>query len=272
MQNTESQQFELNTLSCLFLQPKEINKLQITVDDFISEKYKKIFLQLQVLVDEKFQGDDTIVWKKEACRRADVSANDLLDADEWGLEFNLSQLRLCKKQIELKNLSQEVDSLTHEEIDDVLTKILNFTPIVQDSGGDIGDFFKTKYREFISERKLKQNGLFTGFIKLDNYVGFERKQLILLGARPSVGKSAFAGNIAYSMAKYDFKVLYLSLEMSKEELTHRFCAHISKVPTTKFKYADVSENILQICEKELEGINRNLCISCIDKGCWYTIE
>lgn len=51
--------------------------------------------------------------------------------------------------------------------------------------------------------------------------GFQKKELILLAARPSMGKSAAALQIAYHAAKHGVGVAYLSLEMSKESLTRR---------------------------------------------------
>ena len=70
-------------------------------------------------------------------------------------------------------------------------------------------------------------GIATGFAELDKMTaGFQRNDLIIVGARPSVGKTAFALNIAQNVAtKTDEKVAIFSLEMGAEQLVMRMlCA------------------------------------------------
>lgn len=71
----------------------------------------------------------------------------------------------------------------------------------------------------------------TGFQKLDGYLmGMRPGNLIILAARPGVGKSAFAMQIAENVAKTGKKVLVYSMEMKGEELTERLIANHSGVP------------------------------------------
>ena len=74
--------------------------------------------------------------------------------------------------------------------------------------------------------KGKLRGLSTGFKDLDNLLaGFQRSDLIILAARPSMGKSALALNLTHNVAiKNDVPVLFFSLEMSKEQLVDRLLA------------------------------------------------
>lgn len=66
-------------------------------------------------------------------------------------------------------------------------------------------------------------GLATGYPDLDRMLmGMQPSNMVILGARPSVGKTAFALNVARNVAVRDHKpVLIFSLEMSKEEITQR---------------------------------------------------
>lgn len=59
--------------------------------------------------------------------------------------------------------------------------------------------------------------------------GWQRSNLIIIGARPSVGKTAFALQAAIHAAKAGHAVLFLSLEMSGAELTDRAIAHLSGI-------------------------------------------
>ena len=65
-------------------------------------------------------------------------------------------------------------------------------------------------------------GISTGFHMLD-YIcgGFGKGHLIIIAARPAIGKTSFACNIAANMARVGLVVLFFSIEMSKEEITER---------------------------------------------------
>jgi len=73
-------------------------------------------------------------------------------------------------------------------------------------------------------------GLSTGFIDLDAHTGgMHDAELILLAARPSVGKTALAMNIAANVARKCKPVAVFSLEMSPHELSHRFLSGEAEV-------------------------------------------
>lgn len=81
--------------------------------------------------------------------------------------------------------------------------------------------------EVLHNRKGDITGIPTGFIDLDRMTaGFQRNDLIIVAARPSVGKTAFALNIAQNVAtKTDENVAIFSLEMGAEQLVMRMlCA------------------------------------------------
>ncbi|NMD72479.1 replicative DNA helicase [Bacillus sp. DNRA2] len=81
--------------------------------------------------------------------------------------------------------------------------------------------------ELLTNRKGDITGIATGFAELDRMTaGFQRNDLIIVGARPSVGKTAFALNIAQNVAtKTGENVAIFSLEMGAEQLVMRMlCA------------------------------------------------
>ena len=70
----------------------------------------------------------------------------------------------------------------------------------------------------------------TGYLDLDNTLGgLQRSDLIILAARPSVGKTAFAVNLAYNVAKQGIPVGIFSMEMSIDQVVDRFIALASGV-------------------------------------------
>ncbi len=80
-------------------------------------------------------------------------------------------------------------------------------------------------------------GIPTGFTDLDNMLaGLQRTDLIIIAARPSVGKTAFALNIAQNAAiKREYTTAIFSLEMSKEQLNMRLLSMESRLDANKLR-------------------------------------
>ncbi|MBR6093940.1 MAG: replicative DNA helicase [Lachnospiraceae bacterium] len=96
--------------------------------------------------------------------------------------------------------------------------------------------------ERAGKAKGETTGVPTGFKDLDYATaGLQPSDLILIAARPSMGKTAFALNIAlHASMKEKRKVAMFSLEMSKEQLVNRFLAMESKVSSQKIRIGDLN--------------------------------
>jgi replicative DNA helicase len=93
----------------------------------------------------------------------------------------------------------------------------------------------------ITEGK-RVTGLSSGYAQLDNLTsGLQASELIILAARPSVGKTAFALNIAENVAmQQKVPVAIFSLEMSKESLLMRLLASGARIDAHKFRTGHLS--------------------------------
>ena len=98
--------------------------------------------------------------------------------------------------------------------------------------------------EAASRMKGSVTGMPTGFIDLDYKTsGFQPSDLILIAARPSMGKTAFVLNIAEYMAFRSHEtVAIFSLEMSKEQLVNRLFALESRVDSQILRTGNLSDN------------------------------
>jgi replicative DNA helicase len=109
--------------------------------------------------------------------------------------------------------------------------------------------------EKLSSGELKMTGTPTGFIELDEMTGgFQPSNLIIVAARPSVGKSAFVANIAeHAAMKEGRPVAFFSLEMSEIELAQRFIASQAKVYGDRLRKGKVSQRdwgkVVDACNK-----------------------
>jgi replicative DNA helicase len=105
----------------------------------------------------------------------------------------------------------------------------------------IKDSFKTI--EKLYERKELITGVPTGFGKIDDLTsGLQKSDLIIIAGRPSMGKTAFALNIAQNAAmEGGIPVAIFSLEMSKEQLALRMLSTVAKVDSQRLRKGFLGE-------------------------------
>lgn len=94
------------------------------------------------------------------------------------------------------------------------------------------------------EDKDKYKGIPTGFGTLDKCItGLNRSDFILIGARPAMGKTSFALNLASNVTmKAKKKCVFFSLEMTKEQLAERLLASQAGVPSTKLRTGELDDD------------------------------
>ena len=110
----------------------------------------------------------------------------------------------------------------------------------------IKDILVDSFTEFEQLYNQKQHitGVPTGFIDLDNKTaGLHNSDLILVAARPAMGKSAFALNIATNAAiKANVPVAIFSLEMSKEQMVNRILCSEAMVDSNKIRTGKLDDS------------------------------
>lgn len=97
--------------------------------------------------------------------------------------------------------------------------------------------------EQLYNQKQHITGVASGFIDLDNKTaGFHNSDLVLIAARPAMGKTAFALNIAsYAAVSANTPVVVFSLEMSKEQCANRILCSQAMVDSEKVAKGDISD-------------------------------
>jgi len=84
----------------------------------------------------------------------------------------------------------------------------------------------------------------TNLTSLDEQIwGLHKKELLTIGARPGEGKSSLGLQIAWSLSNSNKRVLFLSLEMSKEQLTERLLSHVMEIDNIDLRHGNVTEEI-----------------------------
>ena len=164
-----------------------------------------------------------IVEEKSTLRRLIKTANEIIELGYDQSEEVEDIMEGAEKKI--FNIMQEKNQKGYSPIKDVLVE--SFTKL-----------------EELYNRKQHITGVPSGFTDLDyRTAGFHGSELILIAARPAMGKTAFALNIATNAAvKSKVPVAVFSLEMSKEQLVNRILCSESMVDSNKVRTGKLEED------------------------------
>ncbi len=178
-----------------------------------------------------------IVHEKASLRKLISSASGIVKSCyEESLEADTI---LDNAEQTILSIAQEKQSNSYTEIGDVMKANLEAIIKAHEQGGQIP-------------------GLATGFTDLDRKLsGLAKSDFIIVAARPSMGKTAFAINIAQNVAlKKDAHVVIFSLEMSKELLGMRMISMEARVDSQKLKTGEVSADDLSDINRAVERISK----------------
>ncbi len=164
-----------------------------------------------------------IVEEKAALRKLIKTANEIIELGYNPTEDVDDIMEGAEKKI--FNIMQDKDQKGYSPLKDVLVE--SFTKL-----------------EELYNRKQHITGVPSGFTDLDyRTAGFHGSELILIAARPAMGKTAFALNIATNAAlRANVPVAVFSLEMSKEQLVNRILCSESMVDSNKVRTGKLDED------------------------------
>lgn len=197
------------------------------------DKYSKINLDLNILIeslkeDNIFDIVGGVEYLNELVASSYTSAN---------IEAYIEIFKEYSKKRKLLNVSKEISKNIYDNkknSTDLLEEVQVAVSQIDEeaSGDDIIKLSELVARDY--ERNDKNNHIAdypkTKFIRYDEITnGLRPATLLILAARPAMGKTAFSLNIALNVAKQNKRVLIFSLEMGEEELYNRLLAAESEV-------------------------------------------
>ena len=275
-----SQEAEVYVLGSIMIEPNLAIEFcsRLTDDDFYDEVNKKIYVGIDYLYRQRKEISlISLIETLKALNKYDDSMEPYLislmdavptivDAESY---VNVLKDKALERELyyELQNISSLVLN-GEEEINDLLSKTeKNVMQIVnKQRTGDLTLISNLVPRVFNIIERNRQNakggiiGLDTGFEMLNQYTfGFQNGELIILAARPSVGKSALALNIAYKMCRDSGKhVAFFSLEMGIEQMLMRLLSSASNVGLANIRSGDMtSDDMTKLlsARAELDDLN-----------------
>jgi replicative DNA helicase len=275
------QEAEMNVLGTIFLDPKEILTVidQLNNEDFFDQGHQLIFQAMKDLQMDQMKIDYTSVAAK-------LEASQQL-AKVGGIKYLLQLSEFVPSTRHLETYIDLVkDSALKRETISLASEILekgyqgemdasDYVTYAEESIFALAQKRKTSAFAELSEviREVKEKtelnrdkkggitGLRTGFSNLDNLTsGLQPEELIILAARPSMGKSAYAMNLALNVAKRNADgqagVAIFSLEMSNEQLAARMLSAESNIENNKIKTGHLTSREWQFLEGGMQSLSR----------------
>ena len=174
---------------------------------------------------------------------------------------NLRRLIIAADNI--SKIAKESDASGSDRIiDEAEESILSLRDDLNRSAGpqEVKDLLGPVYADIqeISESGSPLIGLSTGFTAIDDLtLGFQKSDLIIIAARPSMGKTAFAFNIAENVARQtDQTVLIFSMEMSSDQVVRRFISSISNIDLQRLMRGQLADSDWQGIDKALSVLSK----------------
>ena len=309
------EQLEQQILGCILIENTVLRyiELELTENSFYFEINKIIFLTIKNLLQDDKQADEQTLFysivenpnltltrdelKKYISTLISSGAGSVSTPKEITKILNFLALKR-KLAIYNKEINEVVNGASIFEIDEKIglleEQIYNITSDrrSQDNYSQLGKYTSILTEKLKKARKSKNDilGVRTGLTDLDNYTGgLQKSDLIIIAARPSMGKTALATTIAKNVAEILQKeeigrkknedsdddkpksIAMFSLEMSGEQLAARIVAMDSKfntktIHTGRYDKKDENGNIVKQNEKISDAEWNKICKSMQDVG------
>lgn len=276
MERIDSLSFERALLATILYNPNVFGDIEseLSPKDFSYEQNGAVFAIMSELYKADLPLDDNYIISRCGKKGKDFEnfkANFLEIAatsaivDTKGYIAEIRNLSLKRKlhtlAVSIQEKSQDNTMSSAEIIDNIEREVFNLENST--SSGNFRRFDEVTKSMLEQLLKIKERGnnvligLNTGFRELNRTTnGFKKGELIILAARPGMGKTAFALNAILPTLKEKKAVALFSLEMGAEQLLTRLYAMETNIPLQKLISGDLSENDWQflndVCAKSAE--------------------
>lgn len=250
-------QIEKAVLSSIIFAPSNFEDIAsvLKARDFSLKSHQLLFELMQECEKLELPLDSEILLQRSAGK---INENELIEIasinpianieayvreiKEASIKRDLRELAniLREKSLESAEKSQEIMDLIERRISEI--SLENVTRSNFQSSHEV----VVKTLEHLENLKARGNqvltGLTTGFHDLNMLTtGFNKGDLIIIGARPSMGKTALVLNIAQSILNSDNGVAIFSLEMPSEQLMLRMLSALTSIPLQSLRRGDLSD-------------------------------
>lgn len=209
---------------------------QLAPEDFFTPEYKTLFRACLDIWRDKQSIDAVTLISRTGDRYRDIilNASQCLPALSHAL-FYVQAVKTTAQKIRASEGAQElVIAIESESVDECRARAAEITKLLI-GGRQIESFdAKTGFLDFVERAEKPKAYLKTGFHKLDRYVRLSPGDYTVIGGKPSSGKTALTLQMMLSIAQKE-KVIYFSLETSKEKVMDRIICTYTKTTVGEVK-------------------------------------
>jgi len=269
---TKKYQMEKNIVSFL-MNKYDHNYSRLTINDFDDPTFRQIF---KFIKDSYDQNKDFDIYLCETVTNIPEEELNSISDEMVALsrfEEYVYELKKETKKRSLERVLNEVrnDIFAGKDVELILSSLTSNIENLEDEEGEedeeslddyIDKYVNSLYKKWERVKNGGTVGISTGIKGLDNICGgLIDGSLYVVGARPSMGKSAFALNMAWNIAKQNIPVSFYSLEMSEDEIINRIIAREMKINSFMFRSMNCEESkIKEVIKKAKEIRSKPLYI------------
>lgn len=264
-------------LGCMILNPFIIPNIRCQLSPFAfqEERHKEIYLSLLSL-DSKGAGTDFIAIVNENAAIDSIYLAELTEvaALPHSVNYYVSEinsayiLRECQLMaLKIKDRVTSISSGKLNDSDSVKELLADIQRNVFNLSGNITNSVTYDMKELIVKEIdflnecTKQNkevlGYRTGFKELDKLMDGLQSIYMIIGARPSLGKTALAQKIAWELTQQGVKTLFIELEMSPKQLIERYLSQQANISFQKIRSGILSNEMKNDLAKSITAISQN---------------
>ena len=261
-----SYEAERNAIGCLLLDNSCIEKVYevLSPEKFENATLGRVYGVVKDAYDKGQQVDEQLI----CFQMSDINQENLMKMLVDSVEHSTTSVLIDKyaKQINDEYKTRQLKKLVTiipetGSIDKQLENISKAVDTLRNDSKQSSSTLKELVREYSSKRFVegREQGVRIGIRSVDNILqGVDPGDICLVCARPAVGKTAFALQIALNTAKEGYRPHFFCLEMSKEQMYDRLVAHESGINMTRIrraiKYIGEEENLFKQANKTLEDL------------------
>ena len=260
------EEIEKTVLYYIIFEKEQIN---VSEEDFFIIKHKQIINAIEKLKNKK--EEINIISIKNTIKGKDVEIFKYISSiaeSKYGttLEYAYKELKRLSKKRKLLEIGIKIqkDIETELEPEIYIEKIIKELNTTNQDGEKEKSFLDIvcETADIIEKKRLQGSNYdykyFTGIFDLDKVTnGLHSEELTIIGARPGVGKTTFALQIAHKIAEKGMAVGIISLEMSETQIVQKLISKVAHIDSNKLRTGNldnIEQEKIAIAEGEISDL------------------
>ncbi len=272
MDNIYALNIERAVLSSIFFSPEVIEDLLgiLKPKDFYLPAHKKIFEAMEQLNSQDLPIDEEFIRRRVDSKEVDdsvlieiLSANAITNTLAYAKEIKDASVKreLISLATEIKKVTIEDELPATEAVDYVQNALYKIT--TDSASSELKNMYQITTDTLLHMEEMKKRGNAyligetTGFDALDRRTtGFNNGDLVIIAARPAMGKTSFVLNTALQNIERNTGVIFFSLEMPAEQLMMRLISIKTRIPLQNVRKGDLDDKQWSTITKAFDDLNK----------------